>query len=157
MPFVLEMYGLQEVYQYLGADPKPLTESSKAEAAIARWNERTFDAQGFWAVVPKSGPFANTPVGAVLLLPLPRSDGLPSHDFEIGWHFHPKAWGQGYATESANAAIERAKTFQMEKVHAVVYPANEKSLAVCDRLGMSRLGETHEWYKTNLVDHVLTL
>lgn len=155
--FVLEMYGLKEVYQYLGSNPTPLLELSKAEAGIKRWNERTFDARGFWAVMPKSGAFADTPIGAALLLPLQRSDDLPSADFEIGWHFHPKVWGNGFATEAATGLIDRARSFGLKEVHAVVYPANTKSLAVCDRLGMTRLGESNEWYKTALIDYFLVL
>ncbi len=155
--FVLEMYALKDVYQYLGSNPAPLQELSKAEAGIKRWNERTIGAQGFWAVLPKSGDFVGTPIGAALLLPLQRTDELPSDDFEIGWHFHPKAWGNGFATEAATGVIDRARRFGIKNVHAVVYPANTKSLAVCDRLGMSRLGETDEWYKTTLIDHLLVL
>ncbi|MGW4898736.1 GNAT family N-acetyltransferase [Kitasatospora sp. NPDC004240] len=29
-----------------------------------------------------------------MLLPLPDGDG----EVEVGWHLHPEAWGQGYAT-----------------------------------------------------------
>ena len=155
--FVLEMYSLKDVYQYLGSNPAPLEDISKAEASIQRWNDRTFGPQGFWAVVPKSGAFAGTPIGAALLLPLQRSDGLPSEDFEIGWHFHPKVWGNGFATEAAFGLINRAKSFGLSEVYAVVYPANTKSLAVCDRLGMVRIGETDQWYKTTLIDHLLVL
>jgi hypothetical protein len=30
-------------------------------------------------------------------------------------------------------------------------------MAVCDRLGMTRLGPTREWYGVEFVDHVLDL
>ena len=106
--FVLDMYSLNDVYQYLGSNPAPLEDISRSVAAIQRWNDRTFGPQGFWAVIPKSGAFASTPIGAALLLPLQRSDDLPSEDFEIGWHFHLKVWGNGYATEAAIGLINRA-------------------------------------------------
>ncbi len=151
------MYSLKEVYQYLGANPAPVPDLSSALASIKRWNDRTFGSQGFWAVIPKTGAFVDTPIGAALLLPLQRSDGLPSENLEIGWHFHPKVWGNGYATEAGTGLIECARSFGLKKLHAVVYPANSKSLAVCDRLGMVRLGETNEWYNTTLIDHLTVL
>ena len=42
-------------------------------------------------------------IGTVLLVPLTRTDGEACDIYEIGWHLHPEAWGQGYATESAGA------------------------------------------------------
>ena len=48
--FILKMYSLKEVYQYLGSSPAPLEDVSKAEAAVKRWNVRTVGAQdsGRW-------------------------------------------------------------------------------------------------------------
>lgn len=153
--FILEMYGMKEVYQFLGADPVPIKDLEEARTRIEKWNLRTSGMQGFWAVVPLEGEFAGQPVGTILLLPLPRSDEEPANTFEIGWHFHPKVWGKGYATESAQSVIDRAKEYGLSTVHAVVYATNSKSLALCDRLGMKRLGETDKWYKARLIDHVL--
>ena len=155
--FIFEMYSMPEVYQFLGSDPKPVPSIEKAAGAIERWNSLTFGAQGFWAVVPNDPEFGGKPVGSILLLPLQRSDDAPSEDFEIGWHFHPKSWGRGLATEAALAVIERAKEFGLKEVRAVVYPTNLRSLALCERLGMERIGETQAWYKTNLVEYLLTL
>lgn len=155
--FVLEMYGLEQVYRFLGTTPKPIQDLAEARARIERWNSMTFGMQGFWTVIPKTGEFAGNPIGSILLLPLFRSDEEPSHDFEIGWHFHPKVWGSGYATEAAQGMLKRAKDFGLPEVHAVVYPENAKSLSVCDRLGMTRLGEADKWYKVTLVDHLLKL
>jgi RimJ/RimL family protein N-acetyltransferase len=93
----------------------------------------------------------------VLLLTLPRSDGTDSDAVEIGWHLHPSAWGHGIATEGAQALVERARAGGLDRLHAVVRTGNERSLAVCDRLGMTRLGETDEWYGTTFIDHVLPL
>ena len=50
-----------------------------------------------------------------------------------------------------------ARAAGIADVHAVVFPDNAASLAVCDRLGMTRLGLTGEWYGVELVDHVLVL
>lgn len=39
----------------------------------------------------------------------------------------------------------------------MAYPGNDRSLAVCDRLGMARIGLTREWYGVELIDHTLAL
>jgi RimJ/RimL family protein N-acetyltransferase len=93
----------------------------------------------------------------VLLVDLTRSDGVDTDVLEIGWHMHPAAWGRGIATEAARGVIDLARSDGVTEVHAVVYPDNVRSLAVCDRLGMTRLGPTDEWYGVELVDHVLAL
>jgi len=53
--------------------------------------------------------------------------------------------------------VARARAAGLARLHAVVREGNERSLAVCDRLGMTRLGVTDEWYGTDFVDHVLDL
>jgi RimJ/RimL family protein N-acetyltransferase len=84
--------------------------------------------------------------GTVLLVPLPDGDG----EYEVGWHFHPDSWGNGFATEAAKGALARAFRHGLTEVFAVVRPTNERSLAVCRRLGMDALGQTVRYYGTTL-------
>jgi RimJ/RimL family protein N-acetyltransferase len=77
---------------------------------------------------------------------LPDGDG----ELEVGWHFHPDSWGQGLATEAANAALSWAWQHGLGEVYAVVRPDNAKSLAVCRRLDMAALGRTSKYYETEL-------
>jgi RimJ/RimL family protein N-acetyltransferase len=106
------------------------------------------------AVVPFGG--GDVP-GSALLVPLPRSDGAETSTWEIGWHLHPEVWGRGFATEAGAAMAARAAAAGLDGVHAVVHTDNPASLAVCDRLGMTRLGSTTDWYGVDLVDHHLPL
>jgi RimJ/RimL family protein N-acetyltransferase len=84
--------------------------------------------------------------GSVLLNLMANSDGSPPDVLEVGWHLHPDSWGHGYATEAAQGAVQYAFGRGEPEVHAVVYPRNVRSLAVCRRLGMTPLGPTDRWY-----------
>ena len=148
--WVLDAYGRPEMYRYLGAAPRGLADLDEARARIEAWRSRASGPFGVWAIVHDGRP-----VGSVLLQPLPRSDGAPTDAVEIGWHLHPDAWGHGFATEAARAVIDRARTAGIQRLHAVTYAANDRSRAVCRRLGMAELGSTHEWFGVELVDHLL--
>jgi RimJ/RimL family protein N-acetyltransferase len=157
VPFVLDMYSRPDVCRFIGGNPIPAGDEDEAQARIARWNARTVQPHGLWAIVPTSGAFAGEPVGNLLFVPLPRSDGEPPNQDEIGWHLHPKARGMGFATEGAGSLIKRARAAGVARIHAVVDAENAASLRVCERLGMTRLGLTDEWYGQQVVDHLLEL
>lgn len=58
---------------------------------------------------------------------------------EIGWRLDPAYWGQGFATEGARAALDFAfGTLHLPEVVAFTVPANLRSRAVMERLGMRR-------------------
>ena len=62
---------------------------------------------------------------------------------EMGWSLVRSAWGQGFATEAASAAL--AWTFAAlgwEEVVHYIEPGNGASIAVAERIGSSLLGET---------------
>jgi RimJ/RimL family protein N-acetyltransferase len=89
-------------------------------------------------------------VGTILLKSIPASgtgDPLqPSGDTEIGWHFHPAAWGRGYASEAASAVLAHAFARGLDRVVAVTHPDNAASQAVCRRIGMTPRGRTDAYY-----------
>jgi len=66
-----------------------------------------------------------------------RPDGWPGT--EIGYAFHPDAWGRGYAVESAVAAIDWAfDALGWDEIVHCIAPENLASQKVAQRLG-SRL------------------
>jgi RimJ/RimL family protein N-acetyltransferase len=152
---LLDIYSREEVYRYLGASPTPMAGTEEARERIQRWATRATPGRGLWAVLPSTAP--DRPIGTVLLVPLPRSDGRPSDVHEIGWHFHPEAWGRGLATEAASAVIDLARITGLTEVRAVVYPANHASVRVCERLGMTARGLTAEWYGVRMLEFVRAL
>ncbi len=58
---------------------------------------------------------------------------------EVGWRFAREAWGHGYATEAAKAAVEFGfETLGLREIVSFTVPANERSWRVMERLGMKR-------------------
>lgn len=68
-----------------------------------------------------------------------RPEGWPGN--EIGYVFHPDAWGQGYALESAVAAIDWAfDTLDWDEIVHCIAPENVASQKVAQRLGSTVRG-----------------
>ena len=134
-----DIYGRDEVTRWLGGTP-----SVPPVQLVARWRAvaQADGRFGVWALELDSGTVA----GTVLLKPLPHGVG----EVEVGWHLHPDSWGRGYATEAAQAVIERGFRAGLPEVYAVVRPGNAASVAVCIRLGMTPLGRMRRWYDVEL-------
>lgn len=60
--------------------------------------------------------------------------GMP----EIGWRLSRDAWGKGYASEAARAVLAAEWKRGTKVVCAVTVPANRRSRALMERLGMTR-------------------
>jgi RimJ/RimL family protein N-acetyltransferase len=61
---------------------------------------------------------------------------------EIGWRLARSAWGHGYATEAARAALAYGfDTLGLEEIVSFTALTNQRSAAVMERLGMRRDGE----------------
>src|SRR5262249_50882159 len=57
---------------------------------------------------------------------------------EIGWRLTHSAWGYGYATEAARACLQLAfGRLALPEIVAFTVPANARSRAVMERLGMT--------------------
>ena len=57
---------------------------------------------------------------------------------EVLWALHPDAWGQGYATEVARAALAYGfETLGLDLIFAITLPDNLASQAVMKRLGLT--------------------
>src|SRR5438067_1422929 len=58
---------------------------------------------------------------------------------EIGWRLVRGAWGRGYATEAAREVLRFAFTdLGLDDLVSVTIPANLRSRAVMERLGLTR-------------------
>ena len=68
------------------------------------------------------------------------TDVLGGNDLEVGWRLARWAWGHGYATEAARAALEFGFD-HVDEIISVTALTNERSWRVMERLGMQRSGE----------------
>jgi ribosomal-protein-alanine N-acetyltransferase len=114
--------------------PKLLTRAD-SDAAIER-HRRHFDRHGFgiWSVeAPGVAPF----VGRVGLAAF-EADVPFAPCIEMGWRLAFEHWGKGYATEAARAAAGFAfDVLGLREVVSFTVPANTRSRAVMERLGMT--------------------
>jgi RimJ/RimL family protein N-acetyltransferase len=125
----------RESFAALNADPVvmehfPSTMSREASDAFVDFNIRTIDERGWglWAV-DAHGTF----IGFV---------GLNEPNFmpgvEIGWRLARDAWGHGYATEAAQAALAYARDeLRLDEVISFTATTNLRSRKVMERIGMT--------------------
>jgi len=109
-----------------------------ASDAVADRIAAHFAAYGFglWvAEVPGVADFA----GYCGLVHVPyREHFTPA--VEIGWRFRREFWGQGYASEGARQCLAFGfETLALEAIVAITVPANLRSRALMERLGMNRV------------------
>ncbi|MFN6526280.1 hypothetical protein [Nostoc sp. ChiSLP03a] len=56
---------------------------------VARIQYSNLGENGSWAIVEKE---TTTIVGTIILKQLPDKDGLPTQDYEVGWHLRRASW-----------------------------------------------------------------
>ncbi|MEP3890204.1 MAG: GNAT family N-acetyltransferase [Hellea sp.] len=92
--------------------------------------------QGYsrWVIETKDGDF----LGYAGLMPVPGEHLLGLHT-EIGWRLKRAAWGQGYASEAARAALEDGfARLGLTQILSYTAETNLRSQTVMSRIGMSR-------------------
>lgn len=123
----------------LNADPEvmrffpAMPDRSATEERILGW-ERKFDGQGYglWAVERLEDGIL---LGMTGLNPIPAAIGVPGT--EVGWRLARHAWGHGYATEAATAAMDVARQSGLQELWSFTAASNARSQAVMRRIGMT--------------------
>ena len=141
----IAIYGDPAVTQWIG-DKSLDTTVEAVKARLQRYRDRAAAQPGLgcWVVVTQVPP---TVIGTLLLMPLPNKANQPSGHIEIGWHFKPASWGQGYATEAALAGMAYGfETLALPALYAVTLLNNDRSVRVTQRLGMTDLGISEDYY-----------
>lgn len=131
----------REPYAALNADPVVMERLNgtltlaESDEMIGRI-ERGFEERGYglWAVDLVDGPSFIGFVG----LSSPSFEAVFTPCVEVGWRLARDAWGHGYATEAARAAIADGFTrVGLDEIVSFTTPTHTRSRAVMERLGMT--------------------
>ncbi len=122
-PVVMRDYG--DVFDHATSDARlTFYRDTCREFGFSRWVVETLNEEflGYVGIMPRYG------------------DGHPLGDHEeIGWRLKAGAWGKGYATEAARAALaDGFERVRLSRVFAYTSADNFASQAVMNRLGMTR-------------------
>ena len=109
------------------AESDALAQRSEAELAQQGW--------GFWATERRESSAFIGFVG----LHVPSFEAAFTPCVEIGWRLERASWGKGFATEAGRECLRFAfESLALEEVVSFTVPANRRSRAVMERLGMRR-------------------
>ncbi|KQM83798.1 GNAT family N-acetyltransferase [Agromyces sp. Leaf222] len=146
---VLAYQSRADVCEYLLFEPR---DRETVTARIATWSEQS--------TLTSDGDFLELAVerrsDARVIGDLYFSLKHAEHGYaEIGWAFHPKYSGRGYATEAAAELLRMGfASMGLHRIVAEVDPWNAASVALCRRLGMRK--EAHFvgniWFKGRWAD-----
>jgi RimJ/RimL family protein N-acetyltransferase len=104
--------------------------------ALAARIEAHYEQHGFtfWAVeTVDDGAFIGMVGLAVVGFEAPFTPAV-----EVGWRLASDRWGRGYATEAARAAVQHGfDCLGLDEIVAFTVPANVRSRAVMERIGMT--------------------
>jgi len=119
-----------EVREHLG----PVWDEERSAASIEHYRDaHRRNGFGFWAVeLRETGEL----IGHAGLDPVEPE--VPFTGVEIGWRLARSAWGSGYASEAARAALDFGfTTIGLDEIVAITLEGNLRSQAVMRRVGMT--------------------
>jgi len=131
----------RDPFAAINADPRvteflPPQDRAESDAAIDR--QMALSAAGepcFWAAEQTSD---GALIGFIGVKPITFAAAFSG--YEVGWRLGRSFWGQGFASEGARAALDHAFVgLGLREVFAITVPANLRSQAVMQRIGMERV------------------
>jgi RimJ/RimL family protein N-acetyltransferase len=129
-PFA-ELNADPRVAEFLGQPLDRAASDALVDRIVAHW---AADGHGQWAVerVEDGGFLGFTGLAA------PSFETAFTPCVEVGWRFAATAWGHGYATEAARAALRFGfEDLDLDEIVSFTTVANVRSRAVMERLGMT--------------------
>jgi RimJ/RimL family protein N-acetyltransferase len=139
---IAALLGDERVMQYY---PRPKTRD-EAQQWI-NWNSGLYKEHGFglWVMALPDGEF----VGECGLT-IQVVDGVD--EVEIGYHVLPAHQRRGYASEAAAACRDIARErFAVDRLIAIINPANRPSQAVAERIGLRLEKHAQMWGEDRLI------
>jgi RimJ/RimL family protein N-acetyltransferase len=147
--FQCALYGDPEVTRYLpSGKPWPITETQALLAwMVGQWLGRGW---GPWAIIERD---TGTFLGDCGMLYMPSV----GHTIELMYALGRSAWGKGYATEAAHAAVRYGfEVAGVSHMVALAMPENTASRRVMEKLGMTFEGIKDRYHDAELAVYTLT-
>lgn len=130
----LEMDMDPEVMKYLPGVCDGLEAHISFLRKIIQWEYE--EGLGYWSIFLKNKP--SQFLGRVLLTPY----SMDAPEIEIGWRLIRSAWGNGYATEAAQALLQYAfNTTDLGCIYAYIDSENDRSVKVAEKSGFKFFGD----------------
>jgi RimJ/RimL family protein N-acetyltransferase len=123
-----------ETMRYIGeGQPLSRTDAWRQVAVfLGTWQLRGY---GMWALEEKASGRMIGRVGYI------HPEGWPG--IELGWVLARPFWGRGMATEAATACLKHGfSAFGFTHIISLIHPDNHRSIAVAERIGESKQGNT---------------
>lgn len=139
-----------EVHKYLGNNP--VNNKDQLLSVIEFIRQQYIDnGIGRWALIDKK---TNSFIGWSGLKLVKEETNNHINFYDLGYRLIRKYWGNGYATESAEASLEYGfKTLQLNEIYAAAHIENKASNKILSKIGFQCL-ETfqdeygiHNWYR----------
>lgn len=127
VPMLFEFLGNAEAMRHTRTVASP--RECRRRVAVHEWQRRR-NGYAPWTIVSKT-------VGRIIGWGGLYDDPFtPGWGVEVGYFFHPSAWGQGYASELVAASMAIADhTLQLAEVRAFAHPENAGSRRVLEKAG----------------------
>ena len=137
---VFELHADPIANRLSASGPTPTREASAEllEGWLAHWRAHGY---GYWVIASREQPEQVIGFGGVMSRTVAGVSGL-----HLYFRFQPQAWGKGFASEMALAALELAfDTLHASSVFAVVLAPNTPSRKTLERIGMLLKSSSADW------------
>jgi [ribosomal protein S5]-alanine N-acetyltransferase len=139
---MFEIFSLEEVTKYYGSDP--FTVKDEAIKLIDMFQKNFHEKRSIrWGIILKQ---EETFIGTLGLNGLQ----LKNMKSEIGYELHPNYWRNGYASEAIKEIIRFSfEDLALNRIGAVVFPDNQASLNLLEKLGFMKEGLLRDYLHQN--------
>lgn len=139
---MFEILSLEEVTKYYGSDP--FTSKEEAKKLIDMFQKNFYEKRSIrWGMILKK---EEKFIGTLGLNGLQ----LKNMKSEIGYELHPNYWRNGYTSEAIKEVLRFSfDDLALNRIGAVVYPENQASLNLLERLGFVKEGLLRDYLHQN--------